>query len=462
MESQRVAWDKLSLEEQLLLLDSDEALPVLAAHSRKDATFLADILKWNKAMCEAMCDKLKLMHRSVKNMRADIVRLVKHFVTPPSSPAASPSPPRRASSRVVPASPHPSKAKKASKKAASAAAVVIPSSSSESESASDSSSADSSPERPAASKKSSKQSKSKALAASKRLPAVSASAVPRRSRSSSKDKSPARARKSKHKAPKVNLAALAEGDSESGSDGLSGLSSGSSSSSNSDWDSASESDFEPAAASSSRRHASSRRDRMQHELARHGVQRRDFAKSFLRSAREAAAGRKLLVLYKDIMAAWPASASEHSKKECLALARILDAMLSKDTKLALELLCRRLGGVQTACETGSWEVCDRLETATSTKSFIHSSFLGSALKEVNRENAIKKSVTDSYSLSKSSSSRGNYSARTDSGKGGRFTTKAAAAAASGYTPRSAPPGEEGTPNGVSASQKKKAAGSRRK
>ena len=57
----------------------------------------------------------------------------------------------------------------------------------------------------------------------------------------------------------------------------------------------------------------------------------------------------MFALYKfDIIAAWPPPISEHSKKEVLALSRILDAMVGRDYNLALDLLCRRLGGVQTA------------------------------------------------------------------------------------------------------------------
>ena len=89
----------------------------------------------------------------------------------------------------------------------------------------------------------------------------------------------------------------------------------------------------------------------------------------------------------------------HCKREALAHARTLDALLQApcDThgvREALEHICRRLGGVHTAATTGSWEMCDRLEAETSTHSFVPDYFMATALKQVTREQAIRKSVHD--------------------------------------------------------------------
>lgn len=87
----------------------------------------------------------------------------------------------------------------------------------------------------------------------------------------------------------------------------------------------------------------------------------------------------------------------HCRREALAHARTLDALLlaphdTRGVREALEHICRRLGG--TAATTGSWEMCDRLEAETSTHSFVPDYFMATALKQVTREQAIRKSVHD--------------------------------------------------------------------
>jgi hypothetical protein len=96
-------------------------------------------------------------------------------------------------------------------------------------------------------------------------------------------------------------------------------------------------------------------------------------------------------LYKEVTAGF---ATESSKRECLALSRILDALLRGDTAAALEHTCRRLGGVHTAAETGNWAMCERLETEAEQRSFVPDAFMRSALKSVTQMQAVKKSAAD--------------------------------------------------------------------
>ena len=157
-------------------------------------------------------------------------------------------------------------------------------------------------------------------------------------------------------------------------------------------------DDDAAASASARRGGRLLRDEFDSRLAESGVQRHSFATGFLRNAMREAAGRTLYQLYKDATAQWD-GASVHCKREALAHARTLDSLLqaprgSRAVRDALEHVCRRLGGVHTAATTGSWEMCDRLEAQTSTHSFVPDYFMAAALKQVTREQAIRKSVAD--------------------------------------------------------------------
>ncbi len=157
-------------------------------------------------------------------------------------------------------------------------------------------------------------------------------------------------------------------------------------------------------------------DDMEDALAQAGVQR-SFARGFVANARFAAGGRSMFQLYKEVTAGFP---TESSKRECLALARILDALLRGDTAAALEHTCRRLGGVHTAAETGNWAMCERLETEAEQRSFVPDAFMRSALKSVTQMQAVKKSAAESAAgrgaLSKAASGSGRAERRSAGSK----------------------------------------------
>ena len=133
-----------------------------------------------------------------------------------------------------------------------------------------------------------------------------------------------------------------------------------------------------------------RSDDMDHQLAVSGVHR-SFHEGFVRNARFAAGGRSMYQLYKEVTAGF---SHESGRRECLALSRILDALLRGDKSAALEHTCRRLGGVHTAAETGNWAMCERLETEAEQRSFVPDAFMRSALKSVTQMQAVKKSVSN--------------------------------------------------------------------
>ena len=133
-----------------------------------------------------------------------------------------------------------------------------------------------------------------------------------------------------------------------------------------------------------------RREDVDHHLARAGVHR-PFADGFIANARFAAGGRSMYQLYKEVTGSFT---TESSKRECLALSRILDALLRGDVGAALEHTCRRLGGVHTAAETGNWAMCERLETEAEQRSFVPDAFMRSALRSVTQMQAVKKSAAE--------------------------------------------------------------------
>jgi hypothetical protein len=165
-----------------------------------------------------------------------------------------------------------------------------------------------------------------------------------------------------------------------------------------------------------------RTEELSHQLAAAGVQR-PLHEGFLKGAQIAAAGRSMYQLYVDVTSTFSPE-NRHSKRECLALARILDALLRKDLFAALEHTCRRLGGVQTAVDTGNWAMCDRLETETEQRTFVPDEFMRSALKSVTQMQAVKQSAAfNRYGGSGKNDKKATGGSDAAGGKGRRPWTK---------------------------------------
>jgi hypothetical protein len=225
----------------------------------------------------------------------------------------------------------------------------------------------------------------------------------------------ARPSRAEPKRPAVDLLRAGQLGDPNGEDFPSSPSSDNDHDADRDW--AQDSD-DAAAAVSARRGGRLLRDEFESRLATTGVQRRSFAKGFLHNALRVAAGRTIYQLYKETTSQWDASI--HCKREALVHAGTLDYLLqaprdSHAVRDALEHVCRRLGGIHTAAVSGSWEMCDRLEAEASAHSFVPDYFMAAALKQVTREQAIRKSVADGLTSRKPSQTTG--SGRKPRGRG---------------------------------------------
>jgi len=83
---------------------------------------------------------------------------------------------------------------------------------------------------------------------------------------------------------------------------------------------------------------------------------------------------------------------ERNRRECLALAKVADALRANELDQAMELLVRRLAGVQIADQSNNWKLCDAFELNTDQQSFVPDSFMRRAVKNVMRLQALEKSL----------------------------------------------------------------------
>jgi hypothetical protein len=188
-----------------------------------------------------------------------------------------------------------------------------------------------------------------------------------------------------------------------------------------------------------------RKEELAHQLAAAGVERSiKFHEAFVRNAQTAAGGRSMFQLYTDVTSTFPHEA-RHGKRECLALSRILDALLRKDYDAALEHTCRRLGGVHTAVDTGNWAMCERLEMESEQRSFVPDEFMRSALRSVTQMQAVRKSAANG-AAGKTTKAAGGSSSYNGGGKG-RGRSKS--------NKKDGPNNQEQSGSGASTSNKKK-------
>ena len=80
---------------------------------------------------------------------------------------------------------------------------------------------------------------------------------------------------------------------------------------------------------------------------------------------------------------------ERNRRECLLLAKVLDAIRKKQYKLARELLCRRIAGVHSADTSGNWSMCDAFEQVLDKQSFVPDGVMQRVLKSVSRMKAVE-------------------------------------------------------------------------
>lgn len=84
--------------------------------------------------------------------------------------------------------------------------------------------------------------------------------------------------------------------------------------------------------------------------------------------------------------------SERNRRECLALAKILDAARASDVELVKELAARRYSGVHLSDLSGDWNYCDVLEGVVDKQSYLPDDLLQRVVKSVMRVEALDKSA----------------------------------------------------------------------
>ncbi len=115
------------------------------------------------------------------------------------------------------------------------------------------------------------------------------------------------------------------------------------------------------------------------------------AKEYIMNVLRSSGGTSVLRVFRDDVS----FASERNRRECLALARIVDAALHGDVKQVLELAVRRLAGVHTAdSSNGNWSACDAIEQVMSRQSFLPTHVLQRTLKTVVQMNALQQKHSD--------------------------------------------------------------------
>jgi hypothetical protein len=125
---------------------------------------------------------------------------------------------------------------------------------------------------------------------------------------------------------------------------------------------------------------------------------RPLAKAFIRNALASRGGKGLILdVFKEHN-----FKSNRNEREVLALARVVDALRKQDYANALELVVRRLVGVQSADTSGNWKMCDAFELVMDRQSYVPDAFLARAIKNVNRLEALEGKKSSSTSSNGSS------------------------------------------------------------
>ena len=105
---------------------------------------------------------------------------------------------------------------------------------------------------------------------------------------------------------------------------------------------------------------------------------------------------------------------ERNRKAAMVYARLIDALCRGDAEAALEIAVRRLAGIQSAEQSGSWSLSNVLENNTEQQAFLPSHMFSSFLKMAARLDGIRKS---------NGAGAGAGGAGSSSGKDGPFNKK---------------------------------------
>ena len=121
----------------------------------------------------------------------------------------------------------------------------------------------------------------------------------------------------------------------------------------------------------SRRHRSSGSSRRSRELLGSAMDK-PIAKTVLRNMLKGRSSSSVFECVTQDISQSGITLNQHSRNELQALARIIDSLLAKDSKAAIELAVRRLVGVHAASKSGNWGVADALDQNTPSLSWLGS------------------------------------------------------------------------------------------
>ena len=130
---------------------------------------------------------------------------------------------------------------------------------------------------------------------------------------------------------------------------------------------------------------------VQDEMETNGLAR-PMAKEFIRNViSQAGSGGSVYKVYKyDVV-----FKKERNMRECLALAKIVDAIIHKQWDNVRELVCRRLAGVHASDTSDNWAMCDAFELVMDKQSFVPDAFMQRAIKSVMRMQALSNATAAS-------------------------------------------------------------------
>ena len=395
-----VKWDDLPLNEQLITLTAEEASEVLVRAHRKDEHFIGNISECSREALESVCTKLNIISSKSKSGMVSSIKKVILQLAAPVEVSSSESEIEEAPSRRTVSSPHPKASSKngRSKKNKSAR--------------SRSRSPEEKGKPPRARDAVSSGSKQSVRDVLGRLPLVNGSASPKRSSKQYSESHRASGVRSsvrlasssvRHSVPDESDYNTSEpSDSYESDDG-----------SDEDWeDDSDQYESEPELAMPTRE--TRRRDRRStnHRLGMEslGARVKKFAREFLANVDRASEGTTLVHYYTYKVAPKLRTGNADSKAtyEMNAWARVIDMMRAGDHSEALEIACRRLAAVQIGAETGSYDLARTIENEHDTTSLVPTWVIADAVKKMNRQSAIRKSVAESKSTYSKGSKQGDY------------------------------------------------------
>lgn len=117
-----------------------------------------------------------------------------------------------------------------------------------------------------------------------------------------------------------------------------------------------------------------------------------FARQYVRNVKKDSGGLSLYRHFKDSVTRDWSKNQEHSKREVLTLAKIIDAALAGDKADLLDVATRRLAAVHWGATSGNWEIGEGLERSNGRNCYVPADVVAGLLKEVSQRESIRKAT----------------------------------------------------------------------